>query len=85
MITFENLLPNAQEVLGQLFVFGPQWDGHLASKVGRDILVEYGLVVRGAGWQWLTEAGVKMAVGGSPTTIPADWFEGRWRKKASCS
>ncbi len=85
MITFEELPSNAQEVLGQLFLFGPQWDGHLASKVGRNILVDNALVERANGWQWLTRAGVEVAVNGSPTKIPASWFEGRWRKKASCS
>lgn len=51
---------NAAEVLWQLFVNGPAWDGDLASKSGRDALVQFGLAERFAdGWQALTRAGVR--------------------------
>lgn len=37
---------SAYEVLGQLFVSGPTWDGHLVSKEGRGRLVNNGLADR---------------------------------------
>lgn len=37
---FDGLQPNAKEVLGQLFLYGPTYDGHVASKAGRDALRE---------------------------------------------
>jgi len=79
-IEFNDLPGNAQEVLGQLFVSGPQWDGYIVSKSGRDFLHENGLIERGFGWQWLSRSGVKMA--SNYKSIPATWFDGRWRKKA---
>ncbi len=36
----------SDEVLWQLFLTGPVWDGDLASKTGRDELVDDGYVVR---------------------------------------
>lgn len=79
-IWFDDLPNNAKEVLGQLFLTGPQWDGNISSKTGRDFLHEHGLIARASGWQWLTEEGVKMA--SNYKSIPESWFEGRWRKKA---
>jgi len=58
----EALTPDAIEVLGQLFVHGPTWDGNLISKSGRDQLVRVGLAARWNGWQWLTEDGVRSSV-----------------------
>lgn len=77
MKLFSDLEPNAKEVMGQLFLFGPQYDGCLVSKVGRDVLVDAGLADRAFGWQWLTEAGVQMAV----TADVKGWNDPRWRKK----
>jgi hypothetical protein len=79
---FEDLHNNAKEVLGQLFLHGPTWDGYLASKTGRDILVDAGLAEHGFGWQWLTRAGTQMAVE-TGVTPGFPWFDGRWRKKAN--
>lgn len=52
----------SDEVLWQLFLTGPVWDGDLASKTGRDQLVNAGYVVRTEGWQTLTDAGLRFAL-----------------------
>lgn len=67
----------AREVMFQLFVFGPCYDGGLASKTGRDELVDQGLAFRTHGWQSLTAAGVEMAIAADVK----DWHDQRWRKK----
>lgn len=46
------------DVAFQLFSNGMVWDGNLASKAGRDYLVEHGFAVRYAGFQALTGKGV---------------------------
>lgn len=69
------------EVLMQLFVDGPTWDGNLISKVDRDELVEAGLVDRWQGWNFLTEAGVRAAVSGG--FAAKDWADQRWYRKAA--
>jgi hypothetical protein len=82
---FAALQPIDREVLGQLFLYGPSYDGSIASKVGRDRLRELNLIERGFGWSWLTRAGVEMALcagqkiaheQGIPVTVPD-----LWRKK----
>lgn len=52
----------AVEVLGQLFTNGPTWDGNVASKSGRDELIELGLAGRTNGWAYITQDGVTLAV-----------------------
>lgn len=52
----------AIDVLGQMFIFGPIWDGNVVSKSGRDELVANGLAFRYEGWQALTSFGLKMAL-----------------------
>ncbi len=52
----------SDEVLWQLFLTGPVWDGDLASKTGRDELVDGGYVVRAKGWQTLTKEGMVLAL-----------------------
>jgi len=79
-IKFDDLPNNAKEVMGQLFLNGPHWDGYIVSKQGRDFLYEHGLIERANGWQWLTQAGVEMA--SDYKSIPKTWFDGRWRAKA---
>lgn len=79
-IQFDDLPSNAKEVMGQLFLTGPQWDGNISSKTGRDFLYEHGLIDRANGWQWLTLSGVEMA--SDFKSIPDTWFKGQWRKKA---
>ncbi len=60
------------EVLMQLFVQGPTWDGNLISKAERDALVDRGFADRWNGWNFLTQEGVEAAVaGGSPIAAAA--------------
>lgn len=75
------LPPSARDVLGQLFLHGPLWDGYVSSKSGRDTLVSGELVERGHGWQWLTRRGVQVAL----CANAGFWFEGRWGKKQNGS
>lgn len=52
----------AVEVLGQLFAYGPTWDGNVVSKNGRGELVRAGLAWHENGWCSLTPEGVRVAV-----------------------
>ena len=61
-MTQHNLSSAAIEVLGQLFISGPKWDGNVVSKSGRTELVEAGLAFRTDGFQSLTAEGIKMAL-----------------------
>jgi hypothetical protein len=69
------------EVLMQLFVDGPTWDGNLISKEDRNCLVEAGLAVRWSGWNQLTEEGLEAAVAGGMATKHRR--DKRWYKKAA--
>lgn len=62
MIQAITLSPNAVEVLGQLFVNGPTWDGCIVSKQGRSELFNTGLAFRVAGFTTLTEDGLRAAI-----------------------
>lgn len=75
--TWARLDRAAQEVFGQLYLNGPQWDGYVVSKTGRDALHALGLIERGFGWQWLTREGVEVAVH-APV---GDFRNGVWRRK----
>ncbi len=79
--TTRQLTPDAIEMLGQLFVNGPVWDGNCVSKAGRTMLVELGLAERGDGWQWLTRFGVETALSMAGWRHPGVWD--KWRKKAA--
>lgn len=79
---FEALSGAAQEVLGQLFVHGPTWDGHVASKAGRDELRAADLIERWQGWQWLTAKGVALAVDDGTRQRVKHWNNPAWYKKA---
>jgi hypothetical protein len=57
-IAYDALDTSARDVLVQLFLGGPTWDGYLVSKQGRDTLVRAGFVERAWGFQWLTCDGV---------------------------
>lgn len=58
-----NLLSSgAIDVLGQMFLFGPVWDGNVVSKAGRDELIKNNLAYRYEGWQSLTREGLKLAL-----------------------
>ena len=69
------------EVLMQLFVFGPTWDGNLISKIDRDKLMTADLATRWEGWNFLTKEGVKAAVAGGYAA--KDWSDKRWYRKAA--
>lgn len=56
------LSPIAVEVLEQLFINGPTWDGDVVSKSGRDELFDLKLAGRYEGYQWLTLEGIKLAL-----------------------
>ena len=64
MTTFkiEPLSGFAIEMVGQLYVNGPTWDGNVCSKTGRDELVRAGLAYHMHGYAFLTPDGVKTAV-----------------------
>jgi hypothetical protein len=72
---------HSNEVLMQLFVNGPVWDGNLISKSDRDALVSVGLCDCWEGWNFLTVAGVKAAVSGGYAA--RDWADKRWYRKAA--
>jgi hypothetical protein len=55
------LSPNAIEMLGQLYVGGPTWDGNVVSKNGRGELVRAGLAWHEHGYAQLTPEGVSLA------------------------
>lgn len=69
------------EVLMQLFVDGPTWDGNLISKADRNELTIAGLATKWEGWNFLTEEGVKVAVAGGYDA--KDWHDKRWYRKAA--
>ena len=69
------------EVLMQLFVYGPTWDGNLISKDDRNRLVEAGLAVRWNGLNHLTEEVLEAAVAGGMAA--KHWSDKRWYKKAA--
>lgn len=52
----------AVEVLGQLYVGGPTWDGNVCSKAGRGELCRAGLAWHEHGYANLTPEGVRTAV-----------------------
>lgn len=52
----------AIEVLEQLFIMGPTWDGDVVSKSGRDELFDLKLAGRCEGYQFLTLAGMRLAL-----------------------
>lgn len=64
MTTFkiEPLSSAAVEVLGQLFVNGPTWDGNICSKAGRGELIGAELAWHQHGYASLTPEGVRVAV-----------------------
>lgn len=61
-IEAKSLSDSAVTVLGQMFVYGPTWDGNIIAKCGRDELVKAGLAKKvNGGWNFLTEEGVAVA------------------------
>lgn len=57
-----SLASNEIEVLEQLFMFGPTWDGNIVSKSGRDQLFDLKLAARVEGYSFLTAAGIRLAL-----------------------
>lgn len=53
---------SAIDVLHQLFLNGPTWDGDVASKSGRDELHDLKLIGRHDGYQFVLHAGVRLAL-----------------------
>ena len=58
----EALSSSAIEMLGQLYVSGPTWDGNVCSKQGRGELCRAGLAWHEHGYASLTPEGVRIAV-----------------------
>lgn len=69
------------EVLMQLFIQGPTWDGNLVSKSDRNELLDAGLASKWEGWNYLTPAGVEAAVRAGEKA--RDWADKRWYRKAT--
>jgi hypothetical protein len=60
--TTRNMPSGVHEALWQMFKDGPIWDGNLVCKTSRKWLVESNMATRAAGFNFLTAAGVEMAV-----------------------
>lgn len=75
--TFEKLSGGAKDVMMQLFVTGPTWDGNLVSKAGRTELVDQGLAFRQQGFQSLTDMGLSVAIDADV----GQWTDKRWYRK----
>jgi hypothetical protein len=58
----EPLSSAAVDVLGQLYVNGPTWDGNVSSKAGRGDLIRAGLAWHEHGYASLTPEGLRTAV-----------------------
>lgn len=71
----------ATEVLMQLFVDGPKWDGNVVSKSGCAELVEAELAEKWEGWTFLTRKGVIVAVEWDTEGLKR-WKDQRWYRKA---
>jgi hypothetical protein len=70
----ESISSAASEVLGQMFVHGPTWDGNVVSKSGRDELVRAGLAFRIHGFASLTAAGLDLAISWPQTDRNGRWY-----------
>lgn len=76
----EGLSSAAIDVLGQLYVSGPTWDGNICSKVGRGELCRAGLAWHEHGCASLTPEGVRTAVEW-PIADLVRRYDQRWVKK----
>jgi len=79
-ITAKPLSPAAIEVLGQLYVNGPTWDGNICSKAGRGDLCAAGLAWHAHGYANLTQEGVRVAVEWDRAYLRERNYD-RWLKK----
>lgn len=75
--TWEKLGGNAREMLFQLFMHGPVWDGNCVSKAGRGQLFDLNLATRVQGFTFLTYDGVNLAI----KAPVREWADKRWWKK----
>lgn len=80
-VVVKALSANAVEMLGQLFVNGPTWDGNIICKTGRGELFDTGLASRVNDFSFLTEEGVRAA---SEWNVHWDRDDERWYKKRHC-
>ena len=71
----------AKDVLEQLFVKGPTWDGNITSKSGRSTLIELGLAQHQNGWAFLTAEGVRVATEWDVEQLRRRHYQG-WFEKA---
>lgn len=78
--TSQGLSPDAIEVLGQLYVSGPTWDGNISSKNGRGELCRMGLAWHEHGYAQLTSEGVRTAIEW-PIKDLIRRYDQRWLKK----
>jgi hypothetical protein len=74
---FARLSGAAKDVMMQLFVTGPTWDGNVIAKSGRDELCAAGVAEHRNGWAYLTREGVEMAI----VAPVKDWSDQRWWRK----
>lgn len=80
----EPLTSAAVEVLGQLYVSGPTWDGNISSKNGRDELCRAGLAWHQHGYVSLTPEGVRVAIEWNRDDLQRR-HDNRWIKKLRAS
>lgn len=73
----------AIEVLMQLFVTGPTWDGNIISKAGLGELFDAGIASRVNGWSYLTAEGIQVASEWDLSEL-RKWHDQRWYNKAAC-
>lgn len=74
---FNELSGAEKDVMMQLFVCGPTWDGNVIAKSGRNDLVARGLARHRNGWAYLTDDGVAFAI----VAPVKDWADQRWYRK----
>lgn len=80
----EPLSSIAVEVLAQLYVHGPTWDGNIVSKNGRGELCRAGLAWHQHGYASLTPEGVRVAVEWDINDIRRRRYQG-WLQKRRAS
>lgn len=80
----QGLSATAIEVLGQLYAYGPTWDGNIVSKNGRGELVQAGLAWHEHGYASLTPEGVHLAAEWDINWIRKSDYIG-WLKKRRAS
>lgn len=61
--TLQPITGGMRDVLEQLWLKGPTWDGNIVSKMGRNELVTRGWALHMNGHAFLTAEGVTLAVG----------------------